>query len=137
MVKFADDTSLSGLIQEGDSSYREAVEELIEWCDRNYLDLNVTKTKELVINFRRAKVNMDPIVIRGQPVEITNYKYLGTIIDNNLDWSPNIEACCKKANQRMLSRLTRRSWLASTKQSSKVPCSTIRCATSATPRRQT
>ena len=93
MVKFTDDTSLSGLIQEDDSSYREAVEELIEWCDRNYLELNVTKTKELVINFHRAKVNMDLIVIRGQPVEIvTNYKYLGTIIDNKLDWSPNIEA---------------------------------------------
>ena len=75
MVKFADDTSLSGLIQEDDSSYREAVEELTEWCDRNYLELNVTKTKEVVINFRKAKVNMDPIVIRGQPVEIvTNYK---------------------------------------------------------------
>ena len=102
MVNFADDTSLSGLIQEDDSSYRQAVEDLIEWCDRNYLELNVTKTKEVVINFRKAKVNMDPIVIRGQPVEIvTNYKYLGTIIDNKLDWSPNIEACCKKANQRM------------------------------------
>ena len=143
MVKFADDTSLSGLIQEGDSSYREAVEELIEWCDRNYLDLNVTKTKELVINFRRAKVNMDPIVIRGQPVEITNYKYLGTIIDNKLDWLPNIEACCKKANQRMyfLRKLKQfkieMKILARFYQSSKVPCSTIRCATSATPRRQT
>ena len=114
---------MSGLIQEDDSSYRQAVEDLIEWCDKTYLELNVTKTKEVVINFRKAKVNMDPIVIRGQPVEIvTNYKYLGTIIDNfpslighlasvdvkqhesidnKLDWSPNIEACCKKANQRM------------------------------------
>ena len=93
MVKFADNTSLSGLTQEDNSSYREAVEELTEWCDRNYLDLNVTKTKEFVINFRRAKVKLDPIVIRGQPVEIfTNFKYLGTIIDNKLDWSPNIEA---------------------------------------------
>ena len=55
MVKFADDTSLSGLIQEDDSSYSEAVEELIEWCDRNYLELNVTKTKELVINFRKGQ----------------------------------------------------------------------------------
>ena len=40
------------------------MEELIEWCDRNYLGLNVTKTKELVINLRRAKANMDPIIIR-------------------------------------------------------------------------
>ena len=72
MVKFADDTSLSGLIQEDDSSYRQAVEDLIEWCDKTYLELNVTKTKEVVINFRKAKVNMDPIVIRGQPVEIVS-----------------------------------------------------------------
>ena len=36
MVKLADDTSLSGLIQEEDSPYREAVEELIWCCKRNY-----------------------------------------------------------------------------------------------------
>ena len=42
---------MSGLIQEDDLSYREAVEELTEWCDRNYLELNVTRTKELVIRF--------------------------------------------------------------------------------------
>ena len=32
---------------------------------------------------------------------VTNCKYLGTIIDNKLDWSPNTDACCKKVNQRM------------------------------------
>ena len=36
MVKLVDDTSLSGLIQEEDSPYREAVEELIWCCKRNY-----------------------------------------------------------------------------------------------------
>lgn len=80
--------------------HTEAVEELIEWCNRNYLELNMSKTKELFINFRRAKVNMDLIISMGQPMEmVVNYKYLGTIIDNKLDWSSNIEACCKKANQ--------------------------------------
>ena len=45
---------------------------------------------------------MEPIVVRGQPVEIVeNNKYLRTIIDSKLDWSSNIEACCKKTNQRM------------------------------------
>ena len=79
-----------------------AVEELTEWCNRNYLELNMTKTKELVINFRRAKVNMDLIIIMGQPMEMAvNYKYLGTIVDSKLDWSSNIEACCNKSNQRM------------------------------------
>ena len=80
MVKFADDTSLSGLIsslsglisslsglisslsgliQEDDSAYSEAVEELTEWCDRNYLELNMTKTKELIINFRKGQYGPD------------------------------------------------------------------------------
>ena len=32
---------------------------------------------------------------------VTNCEYLGTIIDNKLDCSPNTDACCKKVNQRM------------------------------------
>ena len=39
--------------------------ELTESCDRNYLELNVFKIKELVIDFRREKSSMDPIVIRS------------------------------------------------------------------------
>lgn len=62
--------------------------ELTERCNRNYLELNVTKSKELIIDFGREKISMDPIVIRGQPVEmVENYKYLGTIIDSKLDWT--------------------------------------------------
>ena len=58
------------------------------------MELNVTKTKELFIDFRRARVNMDPIVIMGQPVEmIVNYQYLGTMIYKKSGWSSNIEAC--------------------------------------------
>ena len=53
--------------------FDEAVEELR--CDRNCLELNVTKTEELVIDFRRAMVNVDPIAIQGQSVEmVTNYE---------------------------------------------------------------
>ena len=53
----------------------EAVEELTEWCDRNCLELNVTKTEELVIDFRTAMVNVDPIAIQGQSVEmVANYE---------------------------------------------------------------
>ena len=54
----------------------------------------MNRTKELVFDFKRAKINMDPILTRGQPMEmVANYKYLGTIIDNKLDWLSNIEAC--------------------------------------------
>ena len=39
--------------------------ELTERCNRNYLELNVTKSKELIIDFGREKISMDPIVIRS------------------------------------------------------------------------
>ena len=51
------------------------------------------KDKELVIGFRSHQ---------GPAAEIVeNYKYLGTIIDSKLDWTSNIQASCKKANQHM------------------------------------
>jgi hypothetical protein len=63
----------------------------------------VTKTKELIVDFRRKKSPIDPIIIKGEQVEMVDtYKYLGTIIDNQLDWSPNVDAVCKRANQRLL-----------------------------------
>ncbi|XP_070212611.1 uncharacterized protein [Littorina saxatilis] len=77
-------------------------EELVQWRDDNFLELNVTKTKELIMDFRRTKSAVDPIIIKGEPVEMVDtYKYLGTIIDNQLDWSPNVDAVCKRANQRL------------------------------------
>ena len=102
-IKFADDTSLSGLVSEGDeNSYRQAVDELVAWCDRHYLVLNVTKTEEMIIDFRTKKEPLEPLTIKGEDVrQVKTYKYLGTIIDDQLSWSENIEACLKKSNQRL------------------------------------
>ena len=51
---------------------------------------------------KNFKAVYEPIVIKGQPVEmVDNYLYLGTIINNRLDWSPNIDKRYPIANQRM------------------------------------
>ena len=101
-IKFADDTSLTGLITTDESSYRKGVDELIQWCDSNFLDLNVKKTEEMVIDFRSKPNVLTPITIKGEEVRIVDqYKYLGTILDHKLDWSPNVDLCCKKASQRL------------------------------------
>ena len=52
-VRFSDDTSLTGLIT-SENSYRCAVEKLVGWCNDNHLLLNVSKTREIVVDFRRA-----------------------------------------------------------------------------------
>ena len=49
-VKFWDDTSLTGLITTSENSYRCAVEKLVGWCNDNHLLLNVSKTKEIVVD---------------------------------------------------------------------------------------
>ena len=45
ILKFADDTTVLGLIANSDESgYRDQLNKLISWCSENNLDLNVNKT---------------------------------------------------------------------------------------------
>ncbi len=61
IIKFADDTTVVGLISNNDEThYREEVAQLAEWCGANNLSLNVSKTKEVVMDFRRNSVDHPP-----------------------------------------------------------------------------
>src|SRR4029434_9193216 len=52
-LKFADDTTLIGLISRGDeSAYRWEIDHLVTWCGQNNLELNALKTVEMVGDFR-------------------------------------------------------------------------------------
>ncbi|KAI2644956.1 putative RNA-directed DNA polymerase from transposon BS [Labeo rohita] len=51
LMKFADDTTVIGLIKDGDESpYRQEVKELAVWCSHNNQELN---TLEIIVDFRR------------------------------------------------------------------------------------
>ncbi len=55
LLKFADDNTLIGLIQDSDkSAYRQEVEQLAVWCNLNNLELNTLKTVEMIVDFRRT-----------------------------------------------------------------------------------
>ena len=85
-----------------DSFYRRAVEHLVSWCDTNFLELNVSKTKEIVFDFSTGGREHAPIFIKGEPVEmVQNFMYLGTILNNKLDWAPNVDLRYSKANKRL------------------------------------
>ena len=61
MVKFADDTTVVGLISKGnESAYRDEVVQLTQWCSEHNLLLNTAKTQELVVDFRRKKTDISP-----------------------------------------------------------------------------
>ena len=53
LQKFSDDSAVVGCIRDDqDSRYRELVDRFMEWSCRNPLLLIVTKTKEMVVDFR-------------------------------------------------------------------------------------
>ena len=104
IFKFSNDTTIEGLITKADeSAFREEVERVVDWCTNNDLQLNVVKTKEMIIDFRKNKTAMTPLAIREQQVELVDsFKFLGTTITNTLKWDINTETIAKKAQQRML-----------------------------------
>ena len=65
LVKFSDETSLTGLIT-SENSDRCAVEKLLGECRDNLLLLNVSKTREIVLDFRRHPPSHCPLVIVGE-----------------------------------------------------------------------
>ena len=104
IVKFADDTAVVGLISGNDErAYLGEVEILTQWCRENSLSLNVSKTKEMVVDFRRTgERSYSPLSINGAPVErVTNFKYLGVTISEDLTWTTHIDTVVKKARQRL------------------------------------
>ena len=54
IIKFAEDTAVVGLLTDNDeTAYRQEVRELAVWCQDNNLSLNVSKTKELIMDYRK------------------------------------------------------------------------------------
>ncbi|KAI3358986.1 hypothetical protein L3Q82_015366 [Scortum barcoo] len=71
IVKFADDTAVVGRIANNDESdYRQEVEHLEGWCRQNNLCINVKKTKEMIVDFRRGRHLPSPLYIGGTAVEV-------------------------------------------------------------------
>ena len=101
--KFADDTAIMGCIRDdGEGEYRGLVKDFVAWSEENCLQLNTTKTKELVIDFGKSRPCPRPVVIRGDEVKIVdNYKYLGVWLDNKLDWSCNTDHLYKRGQSRL------------------------------------
>lgn len=104
LVKFADDTVLLSLLSGPTLHHGPVLQQFVEWCDSSCLELNVSKTKEMVVTFsssRRELTTAATTTIHGSPVETVEYKYLGTILDNQLRFSSNTEGILRKCHQRM------------------------------------
>lgn len=79
--KYADDTALVGFLKSDISSvsgFQRELQGFTQWCSENFLEINVKKTKEMVINFSKNRMIVPPSNINGELVErVSTYKYLG------------------------------------------------------------
>ncbi|KAK3562926.1 hypothetical protein QTP86_011451 [Hemibagrus guttatus] len=96
--KFSDETAIVGCIRDGqEGEYRGLVKDFVAWCNLNQLQLNILKTKEMVIDFRRSGAHLLPVSIEVVDVErVRSYRYLGLQLDDKLDWSVNTDYLYKK-----------------------------------------
>ncbi|KAI3353897.1 hypothetical protein L3Q82_005103 [Scortum barcoo] len=61
--------------------------DFVDWCELNHLQVNASKTKEMVIDFsRKPSADIAPVNIQGLDIErVRTYKYLGVHLNNKLD----------------------------------------------------
>jgi hypothetical protein len=78
------------------------------WCQDNNLSLNVSKTKDLIMDYRKRQVKQAPINIDEAVVErVESFNFLGVTI--KLLWSKHTKTVVKRARQHLfpLGRLKR------------------------------
>ena len=96
--KYADDTVLTRtILNDNFINYTQEVMSFVDRCDSNHLVINVTKTTEMVIDFRKQTKVPDLIGIKENDVErVETFKYLGIELDNKLTWKQNTYSIVKK-----------------------------------------
>ena len=112
---FADDTSLHSHHTNIDAltdSLQHSIESLMDWTEMNHMAPHPDKTKFMLITTRQKRqnlvTNLPPLTIKTDVIEeVQDHKVLGITIDNNLSWTPHVNALCKKISTKVsqLSRL--------------------------------
>ena len=88
------------ITKDDEADYRDTISHVNDWSKDTFLDLNVSKTKELIFDFRKQK-SIVPVHIDNDAVEIvSSYKYLGINAQDNLKWDVHVDYLLNKAMKR-------------------------------------
>ncbi|KAJ8337769.1 hypothetical protein SKAU_G00367350 [Synaphobranchus kaupii] len=97
-IKYSDDTVIINTTNSNNRISKE-IHSFAGWCE-NYLDLNTSKTKEMLVYFRRGQPTAATLEVNRQTIErVEEYKYLGTTIDHKLTFKTNGELILSKCQQ--------------------------------------
>lgn len=99
---YADDTCIFYFSKNIDHlihSMQRDLSKLELWLKDNKLSLNIGKTKYIIMTSRQKSIPSTTLYFNAQKIEkVNNIKYLGLVIDSNLNWNAHIQYVIKKIN---------------------------------------
>ena len=104
---FADDTVVYTTAPSADHpavALNQDLNNVRNWLVDNRLTLNIGKSKYMLIGGNKRVTDFGNVAlsIEGKGLEkVSNYKYLGVIIGENLSWTDHVESVARKVSQRI------------------------------------
>jgi len=81
-----------------------SVDEIVKWSTDNHMNINTSKTKEMITDFARSSQSIvtDITTADNCPIErVSSFKLLGITLSNDLRWSCHVREISAKANKRL------------------------------------
>ena len=108
---FADDTTVYKIFDTRENNinetiycFQEELEPLLDWCKFNRMDINWSKTFIMFVSGNRKVKAPHHIVIEENSIEVVKeFKLLGVLIDNTLNFQKNISNIIKNVNPKLYS----------------------------------
>ena len=102
--KYVDDSTITeSVTPDTNSTLQELVDIIYKWTIANNMKLNISKCKELIIDFAKDKQDFPPLIINGIAVErVSSAQVLGLIVQDNMNWNEHVINVVKKAGKKTL-----------------------------------
>ena len=102
MMMYADDTTIYCNIDQNvsDEVINMELSKVSQWLAANKLSLNVAKTKFMVFHMHQKAVTYPDLYLNGNKIErVTQFNYLGLILQANLSWNKHISHISLKVSK--------------------------------------
>ena len=101
--KYVDDSTITeSITPDTNSILQELVDTIYNWTIVNNMKLNISKCKELIIDFAKDKQEFPPLIINGVAVDrVSSARVLGLIVQDNMNWNEHVNNVVKKAGKRL------------------------------------